>query len=218
MNTATEIISSVRISEVWAALGGGPLRHRRGRAFWRNGDGYSVSLSDEKGVWHDFVSGAGGGVLDLIQHVRGGRRVDALQYVAELAGLTLGSRQFSKREKRAHAAHVRQAKHLAQQCAWWVRGYAQALERAKASAYEHGDWDALAWSGRELYQIETAVPAALMSRFLKAMKSDPEATAGFVEAGRDDERHVYAVAVAITTMIAQAADVQKRAEENSCAT
>jgi hypothetical protein len=166
VNTALEIINRIRISTVWAALGGGPLRHGRGRAFWRDGDGYNVRLSDLKGVWYDFVSAAGGGVLDLIHHVRGGSRTDALKFVAELAGLTLDSRPLSRQEKRTHAEHVRQAANLARQCAWWVRAYSQALERTKSSAYEHGDWHTMAWSGRELYQIETAVPVALMDRFL----------------------------------------------------
>src|SRR5262249_51634119 len=98
---------------------------------------------------------------------------------------------------------------LAQQCAWWVRAYKQELERTKARAYEHGDWDALAWSGRELYRVQTAVAAALMDRFLEAIKADPEGTAGFVEAGRDDEWHAYAIAVAITIMVGQAAKGQK---------
>ena len=50
-------ITSVRITDVWAALGGGPLRQRRGQAFWRDGDGYNVSLNDDKGCWHDFRYG-----------------------------------------------------------------------------------------------------------------------------------------------------------------
>jgi hypothetical protein len=36
----------------------------------------------KKGVWYDFVSGAGG-VLDLIQHVPGGSHADALKFGAE---------------------------------------------------------------------------------------------------------------------------------------
>jgi hypothetical protein len=209
VSTAREIISRIRISKVWAALGGGPLRNGRGAAFWRDSRDFNVSVSDEKGGWHDFVSGDGGGVLDLIQHVRGGSRADALKFVAELAGLTLDSRPLTRQEKCTHAEHLRQAGNLAQQCAWWVRAYGQELERTKASAYEHGDWDTLAWSARELYQIQTAVPAALMDRYLKAMNADPERTASFVEAGRDDERHVYAIAVAMTISISKAAKGQE---------
>ena len=209
MSAALEIIGHIRISNVWIALGGSTLRHGRGTAFWRNSCDYNVSVSDEKGVWYDFVSGTGGGMLDLIQHVRGVTRADALKFVAELAGITLDSLPLSMQEKRTHVENLRHAANIAQQCAWWVRAYGQELEHTKASAYEHGDWDTLAWSARELYQIQTAVPAALMDRFLKAMNADPERTASFVEAGRDDERHVYAIAVAMTITIAQSAKGQK---------
>ncbi len=207
MNTAPGIISRIRISEVWAALGGSPLRHGRGRAFWRDGDGYNVSVSDDKNCWHDFVSGDGGGVLNLVQKVRGGSRADALRLVADVAGVTLDTKALSNDEKHNYAEHRHQAASLAQQCAWWARAYTQELEHTKANAYERGDWDTLAWSGRELYQIQTAVPTTLMDRFLKAMKADPEGTAELVDAGYQDERHAYGIAVAITLMLANAAEV-----------
>jgi hypothetical protein len=40
-------------------------------------------------VWHDFVTDEGGGILDLVTRVRGGSRVDALRFVAALAGIKL---------------------------------------------------------------------------------------------------------------------------------
>jgi hypothetical protein len=46
--TAEAIIEAVSISALWRALGGGELRHGRGRAFWRNGDGWSISLDDAR--------------------------------------------------------------------------------------------------------------------------------------------------------------------------
>jgi hypothetical protein len=52
-----------------------------------------------------------------------------------------------------------------------------------------------------------------MDRFLNAIKADLEGTASFVEAGCDDERQVYAIAAAITNMIA-AAKAQTEAEED----
>src|SRR2546426_428714 len=76
--TAADILAQVSITDVWQALGGGPLRHGRGRAFWRDGDGYHVSLSDPKGTWYDHSRGEGGGILDLISLARGCSRADAL--------------------------------------------------------------------------------------------------------------------------------------------
>ena len=64
--TAPGIISAARISEVWRALGGGELRHGRGRTWWRDGNGRSVSVDDQRGVWCDHRDGISRGVLDLL--------------------------------------------------------------------------------------------------------------------------------------------------------
>jgi hypothetical protein len=87
--TAAGIISVVRISDVWRTLGGDELRNSRGRAFWRHGDGYSVALDDARGRWFDHRDGVGGGVLDLVAHVHGGTRQDALRWLANLTGAVL---------------------------------------------------------------------------------------------------------------------------------
>ena len=36
----SDLITRARITHVWAAFGGPPLRRRRGRAWWREGEGY----------------------------------------------------------------------------------------------------------------------------------------------------------------------------------
>jgi hypothetical protein len=76
---------------VWSALGG-ELRHSRGRAWWRDGDGWSVALDDRRGCWYDHRDGIGGGVLDLLTHVRGGTPQDALRWLADFIGVTLDDR------------------------------------------------------------------------------------------------------------------------------
>jgi hypothetical protein len=91
----TSIIDRANITDVWHRLGGGELRNGRGRAFWRVGDGLNVSVDCERGLWRDFVSGDGGGVLDLIATVRGGTRADAAKWLeAELGG---GPKQQERR-------------------------------------------------------------------------------------------------------------------------
>jgi hypothetical protein len=212
MNAATEVVECVRISEVWFALGGGPLRRGRGRAFWRDGDGFNVSLSNDKDCWHDFASGDGGGVLDLVQRVRGGTRAEALHFVAEVAGLPLDDKPLSPRRRQVYAAYRHQAGSLAQQCAWWVRASIQELERIKAQANENDDFHALSWSSRELYRMQQAVPSALMARFLNAMRDHPKNTASLVEAGREDEQHAYAVTALIVAMLAKAAGARDSVE------
>src|ERR1017187_7791338 len=106
--TGSEIIARVRLSAVWAALGGGELRHGRGQAFWREGDGYNVSLRDDRNVWHDKRDDIGGGVLDLVVRVRGGNRADALRWCADLAGVALEDRPLSAEDRARWAAERRQ--------------------------------------------------------------------------------------------------------------
>jgi hypothetical protein len=103
MNATTEILSRVRISQVYVELGGPTPRGNRVPAFWRGGDGLNVSLDDKRGVWHDFTTDDGGGVLDLVARVRGGSRADALRWCAELAGVPLEDKPLSPIERESWA-------------------------------------------------------------------------------------------------------------------
>ncbi len=91
----SQVLSQVRISEVYRALTGIEPRRTgrdtwRGPAPWRGGDSpESVSGDDTRGVWHDFVTDEGGGLLDLVVQIRGGNRADALRFVADMAGIPL---------------------------------------------------------------------------------------------------------------------------------
>jgi hypothetical protein len=87
MSIVPEIKARADIRDVWSALGGGQLRRGRGQAFWRGGDGYSVSLNPEKGLWHDFVTGEGGDVVALVQTIQQCDFKAALRWLADLIGL-----------------------------------------------------------------------------------------------------------------------------------
>ena len=80
-------LASICITDVWRALGGGPLRGKRGQAFWRDGDGYSVSLESAKNNWYDHRDGRGGGVLALVEIALGCDRRSALQWLEANCGL-----------------------------------------------------------------------------------------------------------------------------------
>ena len=105
--TAADLVRAVPISEVWQMLGGRPIRHGRGQAFWRNGDGWNVSLDDDRGVWHDYRDQVGGGVLDLVAHINGGTRADALKWLADVTGTPLDDRPPDPEAKAARAALAR---------------------------------------------------------------------------------------------------------------
>jgi hypothetical protein len=58
-----------------------------------------VSMDDARNVWHDFTTGEGGRMLDLVVRIRGGSRQDALKWVAEFAGHPLKERPLSASER-----------------------------------------------------------------------------------------------------------------------
>jgi hypothetical protein len=89
-NSIVAIKSRASILDVWSALGGAPLRHGRGVAFWRKvADGYNVSLDARQNLWHDFVTGEGGDVIALVETVRGCDFKQALQWLADHVGVNL---------------------------------------------------------------------------------------------------------------------------------
>lgn len=102
IRAAADLCARVQITAVARALGL-PVRHTRTVAVWRDGEHYSVALSDGKNVWHDHATGDGGGVLDLIERVRGGSRADALHWLADFAGEPLAERRWTAAERREWA-------------------------------------------------------------------------------------------------------------------
>ena len=87
MATISELKHAANVRDVFAALGGCKLRGNRGQAFWRGGNGYSVSLDFERGLWHDFVTGDGGDVIRLVEVAQGCDFKRACAWLAEFAGM-----------------------------------------------------------------------------------------------------------------------------------
>ncbi len=120
MSAATDIIGRASIAEVYRVLGGSELRAGRGKAFWRNGNGYNVGFNESKGTWFDYVAGEGGGILDLIVAVRGGSRQDALKWLADSSGTPLDDRP----PRQDRAEHTRRARDIERQlpaARYWKR-------------------------------------------------------------------------------------------------
>jgi hypothetical protein len=88
-NIITAIKARASITEVWRALGGGPLRRNRGKAFWRGGESYSVSVDARRGVWYDFRDNVGGDLVTLVVHVRGCDFKSAVAWLAAHVGVNL---------------------------------------------------------------------------------------------------------------------------------
>ena len=81
-------LDQIRILDVWRVLGGGELKRNRGRAFWRDGDGYTVALNSDKDVWYDFRDSRGGGAIDLVMVARQCSQNDAIRFLKAHCGLT----------------------------------------------------------------------------------------------------------------------------------
>jgi hypothetical protein len=103
-HTSADVIAAVHISDVYQALTGTKPRQAgigrfRARAIWRDGDGYNVALDDGRGCWYDHVTGEHGGVLSLVQVVRGGTKQESLRWTADLAGIELTDRPLTLMER-----------------------------------------------------------------------------------------------------------------------
>ena len=85
------ILHHIPIIDAWKRLGGGDLQgrgsHLRGRAHWRDGDGFNVSLDTDKNCYFDHRDGRGGGVLALVETALGCGRPDALKWLSQNCGL-----------------------------------------------------------------------------------------------------------------------------------
>lgn len=75
--------SMVSLRQLWRDLGGPELRPGNQKAFWRGGDGPAISIDTEKGLWHDFVSGEGGGTIALAATILGCSNGEAAKYLRE---------------------------------------------------------------------------------------------------------------------------------------
>ena len=136
--TAHDLIDRADIADVWTALGGSPLRHGRGVAFWRGGDGYNVSIDRDKGLWHDHVRGEGGGVLHLVERGNGCDRRTAIQWLADQQGFTLDDNRMSPSERREYAERRRWAEAEAKRLADWRERHIADLRKERNRLWDMG--------------------------------------------------------------------------------
>jgi hypothetical protein len=153
-------------------------------------------LDDSRGVWHDFVTGEGGGILDLAVLVRGGTRQEALRWVADLIGKPLDGRALPTVDRFSWARRQRLIEaHLPSATIW--RRTAVALGEMVLDELKEMLWD------RTLPDDEVADIArwtAMVARWRRLEGSDlveaytywterqPLWTAALVNAGRLHEK------------------------------
>jgi hypothetical protein len=203
MSALQDVLSRVRISEVYRTLTGAAPRRTgrdiwRAAAPWRGGDGQdSVSGNDARGVWRDFVSGEGGGILDLVQRVKGGNRADALRFVADMAGVPLGDKPLSAADSARWAAEQREFERDLPDARYWRRAAVALTEELlgvlksqffdptaedRPSSFELQDLTAM------LASLERMGDAALVVEYRAWLEREPQLTAHIVHEARLRER------------------------------
>jgi hypothetical protein len=202
MSAVEDVLSRVRISEIYQALTGIEPRRTgqdtwRGAATWRNGDGLNVSGDDARGVWHDFKTDEGGGVLDLVQRVRGCSRADALRWCADLAGVPLSQDKPLSAEARARwARELRELERDLPTARYWRRAAVnmaeQLLTTLKAALFD----PTLPWPDvGEIAHIENMLTGlrrkdgpALVAEYRSWLDQCPGMTAALVHEAKCRER------------------------------
>jgi hypothetical protein len=171
----TEIKRRADIREVWSALGGGKLRRGRGQAFWRDGDGYSVSLDSSKGLWHDFVTGEGGDVVELVRAVRQCGFLDAAEWLASHTGVRISTLiRCDGEDGTDWATDLKWAM-------WWRIAAEMLTEQAlEELPYWHPERRGLT----SLLRVVRLGDAALVNEYREWRRRDPELTSGMCHAGR----------------------------------
>jgi hypothetical protein len=181
MANLAELKDHAAIREVWAALGGGKLRGNRGQAFWRGGDGYSVSLDPEKGVWFDFVTGAGGDVIALVRTVRQCGFLEACQWLGDFSGV-----RVSEWIRRGDEADTDWPTDLRWASWWRIAAEAMAEESLEHLPYWHPERRVLT----DLLSTIRLGDAALVDEYRRWRRRHPEFTSAMAQAGRRSDARV----------------------------
>ena len=172
-----ELKQRADIREVWAALGGGELRHGRGQAFWRGGDGYNVALDAGKGVWFDHRDNVGGDVVALVQTVRGCDFREACAWLADFTGMgasELSVRTDIRSELSDWAADLR-----------WATFWKFAAEALAEECLERlPSWSPDRYPLTELLRVLRLGESSLIAEFRAWRKHSPQLTAAMAHAGR----------------------------------
>jgi hypothetical protein len=185
------------IIDVWLRLGGGELHGKRGRAFWRDGDGWSVSLDLERGLWYDHALGGGGGVIELVQVARNCDRRDALVWLEEEGFIE--RRTFSREERREYARRRDLVAWTAREIPYWRAAIVEELNARKMSAAEIGDFEELECAARLCHLLENGSPESVAWEFIKQRRADPAGTTILIEREMESRRILAAIVLMIVS-------------------
>ncbi|MBI4906593.1 MAG: hypothetical protein HY820_23390 [Acidobacteria bacterium] len=196
----------LRILDVWRDLGGGELRGNRGRAFWRDGDGYNVSIDPDRQVWYDHARAEGGGFLELAA-VALGSKAAAVQWIAVMYGEALDPTEAQK-----VGQELAQRRQIAEYARLWRAANIRTTENIKADTCvminarvgEERDraWFLFTQAARELWRFEQLHSDALHDAFVSAVANDPEYVARLIHEQRGHEGEAKGLACFIVACLA----------------
>jgi len=188
--TSTNIshsLESVNILSVWERLGGGQIRRLRARAFWRQGDGWSVSIEPIRGLWRDFAAGEGGGVLRLIETVLGLSRGEAWAWL-EAEGFIPARDPISRTEAIELRRERQEDFETRRLSLYWKRAKLSILETRKAQASETDNLDQLTEIAQTLFQLKELSAEEILNEYGNNLEVDPEGTNFLVNMAVAEER------------------------------
>ena len=195
-------LAEVPILDVWRRLGGGELRHGRGRAFWRNGDGLNVAIDRTGARWFDHAAGTGGGVLALVQTALRCDGAAALSWL-EQERFIESRTPITEAERRILAQRRSIASDMARDTLAWIRVRRGQLEAEKASLFQTASFPRLRraiHAARELTRLESGNAAIVARAFFDHRLSNADEAAALVERGRwwdSEDRRIAAQCVSL---------------------
>jgi hypothetical protein len=193
-------MTAVSILDVWRGLGGADLRHGRGRAFWRGGNGYNVSVDTDKNAWFDFVANIGGGSLRLVEVALGADRPAALSWLSEHGFIERND--WTVAERREYARRRAQAERLTEVADHWQRGAVHELEHAKKSAFDNGDFAGLVHFAGDLEGVKGLAGAARLEALAESLKCSPLEARRRIRTGRADVRDAERITAVVVALVA----------------
>jgi hypothetical protein len=203
-SASVERITGQAFLSLWRELGGGKVRGSRelkAQAFWRNGDGWSVSLNPSRGLWFCHVTGTGGDAVDLVRLALGVGVAEALTWLEEA-----GYRQPARRMSAAELAEQRRRRKDAQRRRLEVADFRRALDceldRLKLAAAEADDMAALEQAAGLQYRLAQDPEAV----FEELMRADDRRVRWLIEKGKADREHSAQLTWLAVEILAKAAD------------
>jgi hypothetical protein len=197
--SSVERITGQAFLSLWRELGGGELRGRRGRAFWRGGDGLNVAVDIERGLWRDHVTGAGGNAVDLVRVALGVGVAEALRWLEE-AGYRQPARRMSAAELAEQRRRREDAKRHRLELADFRRALDCELDRLKLAAAEADDMAALEQAASLQYRLAQDPEAV----FEELMRADGRRVRWLIEEGRADREQAGKLTAVVVDLLAKA--------------